>query len=94
MVELGRTERPRRHAIDFYNKIYQIYQRMIALGDDTPIEIVFGIGIARWVVESQRINAPLIEQLAEIELQEDGSLDLRPRPIAPQLVLKAFMVSN
>ena len=63
---------------------------MIALGDDTPIEIVFGIGIARWVVESQRINTPLIEQLAEIELQEDGSLDLRPRPMPPQLVLKPF----
>ena len=63
---------------------------MIALGDDTPIELVFGVGVARWVIRSQRINAPLIEQLAEIELQEDGSLDVRPRQMPPQLVLKAF----
>jgi hypothetical protein len=84
------TEQPRRRAIDLYNKIYQIYQRMISLGDDTPIEFVFGIGVARWVVDSQRINVPLIEQLAEIELQEDGSLDLRPRQMPPQLMLKAF----
>ena len=83
-------ERPRRRSIDLYNKIYQIYQRMIALGDDTPIEFVFGIGIARWLVDSQRINVPIIEQLVEIELQEDGSLDVRPRQIPPQLLLKAF----
>lgn len=83
-------ERPRRRSIDLYNKIYQIYQRMIALGDDTPIEFVFGIGIARWLVNSQRINVPIIEQLVEIELQEDGSLDVRPRQIPPQLLLKAF----
>jgi hypothetical protein len=84
------TERPRRRAIDFYNKVYQIYQRMIALGDDTPIELVFGLGVARWLIDSQRINTPLIEQLAEIELQEDGSLDVRPRQLPPQLMLKAF----
>jgi hypothetical protein len=84
------VERPRRRSIDFYNKVYQIHQRMIALGDDTPIELVFGVGVARWVIASQQINAPVIEQLAEIELQEDGSLDVRPRQIPPQLVLKAF----
>ena len=60
----AKVERPRRRSIDFYNKVYQIYQRMIALGDDTPIELVFGVGVARWVIASQRINAPLIEQLA------------------------------
>jgi len=63
---------------------------MIALGDDTPIEIVFGVGIARWVIGGQRMNVPLIEQLAEIELQEDGALEIRPRQMPPQLVLKAF----
>jgi hypothetical protein len=83
-------ERPRRRSIDFYNKVYQIYQRMIALGDDTPVELVFGVGIARWVIASQQINAPIIEQPAEIELQEDGSLDVRPRQMPPQLMLKAF----
>jgi very-short-patch-repair endonuclease len=83
-------ERPRRRSIDFYNKVYQIYQRMIALGDDTPIELVFGLGVARWVIASQQINAPVIEQLAEIELQEDGSLDVRPRQMPPQLMLKVF----
>ena len=86
------VERPRRRSIEFYNKIYQIYQRLIALGDDTPIELVFGVGIARWVVQNTRMNVPVIEQLIEIELQENGSLHIRPRQTAPQLVLKAFHV--
>lgn len=84
------VERPRRRSIEFYNKIYQIYQRLISLGDDTPIELVFGVGIARWVVQGVRTNLPLIEQLVEIELQDDGSLTVRPRQMAPQLMLKAF----
>ncbi len=86
------VEKPRRRSIEFYNKIYQIYQRLIALGDDTPIELVFGVGIARWIIQGTRINVPVIEQLIEIELQEDGSLDIRPRQTAPQLALKAFHV--
>ena len=47
-------ERPRRRSIEFYNKIYQIYQRLIALGDDTPIELVFGVGVARWMIHRGR----------------------------------------
>jgi very-short-patch-repair endonuclease/transcription elongation GreA/GreB family factor len=85
-------ERPRRRSIEFYNKIYQIHQRLIALGDDTPIELVFGVGVARWMAQGTRLNVPIIEQLIEIELQEDGSLDIRPRQTAPQLTLKAFHV--
>ena len=83
-------ERPRRRSIEFYNKIYQIYQRLIALGDDTPIELVLGVGIARWIFQGARLNVPVIEQLVEIELQEDGSLNVRPRQTSPQLMLKAF----
>ena len=89
-TEWAKTERPRRSSIDFYNKVYQIYQRMIALGDDTPIELVFGVGVARWQCNGHRINLPLIEQLAEIELEATGALLVRPRNLPPQLVLKAF----
>lgn len=84
------VERPRRRSIDFYNKVYQIHQRMLAMGDDTPIELVFGTGMARWLVRDERISIPLIEQLVEIELEEDGTLLVRPRQSTPQLVLRAF----
>lgn len=84
------VERPRRQSIEVYNKIYHIYQRMLAMGDDTPIELVFGVGMARWRVRDERINVPLIEQLVEIELEEDGTLLIRPRQSQPQLALRPF----
>lgn len=85
-------ERPRRRSIDFYNKMYQIYQRMMALGDDTPIELVFGVGITRWHVKDTKLNIPIIEQLVEIEMKEDGTLLVRPRQTAPGLALRPFHV--
>jgi very-short-patch-repair endonuclease len=85
------VERPRRRSIDFYNKLYQIHQRMLAMGDDTPIELVFGVGMARWKVKDERINVPLIDQLVEIELEEDdGTLLVCPRQSSPQLMLRPF----
>ncbi len=87
----ARVERPRRRSIDFYNKLYQIHQRMLSMGEETPVELVFGVGMARWKVMEQRISVPLIEQLVEIELEEaDGTLQIRPRQSAPQLVLRPF----
>ena len=85
------VERPRRRSIDFYNRLYQIHQRILSMGEDTPIELVFGVGTARWNVMGERINVPLIEHLVEIELEEDdGALQVRPRQSTPQLVLRPF----
>ncbi len=85
------VERPRRRSIDFYNKLYQIHQRMLSMGEDTPIELVLGVGMARWKVENERVSLPLIEQLVEIEMEEDtGTLLVRPRQSTPRLVLQAF----
>lgn len=83
-------ERPRRRSIDFYNKLYQIHQRILSLGDDNPIELVFGVGVVRWKLRDQRVNVPLLEQLVELDMDEDGTICVRPRNISPSLVLKAF----
>ncbi len=84
------VERPRRRSIDTYNRLYQIHQRMTAFGEDTPIEMVFGLGIARWRVDAERINIPLIEQAVELEMDETGTISVRPRQFLPQLVMAAF----
>jgi very-short-patch-repair endonuclease len=89
-AQWAERELPRRRAIEFYNKLYQIHQRIIALGDDTPMELVFGVGVARWLIEGHRINAPLIEQFVEMELEENGALIVRSRNLPPQLALKPF----
>src|SRR5579883_2704822 len=84
------AERPRRRSIDFYNKVYQIHQRIQSMGEDTPIELVFGIGMARWQHPDERINVPLLEQLVEIELEETGDVTIRPRQSQPHLALRPF----
>lgn len=84
------AERPRRRSIELYNKLYEIHQRMLSFGDDNPIELVFGVGMALWQVKSVRVAVPLIEQLVELELDADGTLSVRPRASSPQLTLKAF----
>lgn len=89
-AEWAKFERPRRKSIEFYNKLYQTYQRILSLGDDNPIELVFGIGMARWRLPEARINVPLIEQLVELELEDDGTVLLRPRTVQPQFTLRAF----
>jgi very-short-patch-repair endonuclease/transcription elongation GreA/GreB family factor len=85
------AERPRRKSIAFYNKLFEIQQRSSSMGDDTPVEAVFGVGVARWAHPLGRINAPLIEASVELELEpDDGTITVRPRLQAPRLALRPF----
>src|SRR5262249_18378659 len=83
-------ERPRRHSIALYSKLYQLHQRIISLGEDNPIELVWGIGVALWQRETTRIRSHIIEQPIESDLELDGTIVLRPRPVAPSINLKPF----
>ena len=85
------VERPRRQSIAFYNRLFEVYQRMVASGDDAPVECVYGVGIARWEHPRGRIDAPLIEWMVELGIDEaDGSVVVRPRQQSPRLSLRAF----
>jgi very-short-patch-repair endonuclease len=85
------SERPRRRSIAFYNRLFETQQRMAAMGDDVPVEAVFGVGIARWNHPGGRVNAPVIEAIVELELDpEDGAIIVRARQQAPRLALRPF----
>jgi very-short-patch-repair endonuclease len=84
------VERSRRKSIRVYNDLYQIHQRMMSLGEDTPVEMVFGLGVARWRTGGQRINIPLIEKPVELDMDEAGIISVRPRRFLPKLVMAAF----
>ena len=75
-------ERPRRHSIALYSKLYQLHQRIASLGEDNPIELVWGIGVAVWQRETARILSPIIEQPVESDLEVDGTIVLRPRALS------------
>lgn len=84
------TERPRRHSISLYSKLYQLHQRIISLGEDNPIELIWGIGVAIWQRDTTRICSHIIEQPIESDLEVDGTILLRPRAISPSINLKPF----
>jgi len=84
-------ERPRRKSILVYNQLFEVHQRLVASGDDAPIECVWGVGVARWDHPEGRIDAPLIEQMVELDLEEsDGTLVVRPRAQPPRMALRVF----
>jgi len=88
--EWAAIEKPRRKVIALYNKLYQIHQRMVSFGDDNPLELVMGVGVARWEVEGHKLTCTLIEQGVETELEADGSFIVRPRAVLPVVNLKPF----
>ncbi|MBV8097134.1 MAG: very short patch repair endonuclease, partial [Acetobacteraceae bacterium] len=92
-TEWAATEKPRRQSIAAYTRLFEAQQRIVSMEDDTPLEAIIGIGLARWVHPEKKgkINIPLIEASVELVLDElDGSLVVRGREQPPQLMLGAF----
>lgn len=72
-------ERPRRHAIDLYNGLFALRQ-MLDGGSEQPVELVWGIGIARWKCPAGRLHHPLLTVPVELTLNEiTHAIDIRPR---------------
>ncbi len=84
-------EKPRRKTIKVYDSLFSLQQTIEAQGDEQPIELIWGIGIARWNCEGHKIDHSLIEKAIEIEVnREDGSILIHPRNIEPVLALGSF----
>ncbi len=74
------AERPRRRTIVLYERLYRLLQQRETGGAEAPIEVVWGIGMARWRYGGRILERPLIERAVDLELDEaDGGL-LRVRP--------------
>ena len=85
-------EAPRRKAIELYSALYKAHAQIAAAGGEGGLELVVGIGLARWQHGGRRINLPLIEQRAEFELDEtSGNLSILARGVPPTPALRAFL---
>ena len=76
------AERPRRRTIRFYNQLFTLQQVMASEGAETPVELVWGMGVAVWDKDGARgpIEHPLLTQSCEISLNPGTfALELRPR---------------
>ncbi len=85
------SEAPRRRTIEIYEKLFSLHQLIQSEGAERPIELVWGVGLARWETSGITINHPLVEALVEIEIAEDdGALRIGPRDVQPAIALKPF----
>lgn len=84
-------EKLRRETIKIYNSLFSLQQTIEAQGDEQPIELIWGIGISRWICEGHKINHPLLEKPIEIEVdRKDGSILIHPRNIDPTIAVSAY----
>jgi very-short-patch-repair endonuclease len=82
------AEVPRRKTISRYNQLFSLQQAIASDGADTPLELIWGIGVAAWRKEgfATSLRHPLIGQACEISLNEATfDLEVRPRDIEPRL---------
>ncbi len=84
-------EKPRRETIKIYDSLFSLQQAIESQGDEQPIELIWGIGISRWVCEGHKINHPLLEKPIEIEVdRKDGAILIHPRNIEPTIAVGPY----
>jgi len=85
------AERPRRKTVNFYNKLFAIEQAIATEGSETPIELIWGLGLAVWKPGSTAVKHPLISQPCEIVLNVlNFDLEIRPRDTDARLELDCY----
>ncbi|MBC2714946.1 MAG: AAA family ATPase [Desulfobacteraceae bacterium] len=93
--EWSGIEKPRWETIKIYETLFNLQQSIQIQGQEKPLELVWGMGVARWRKEGEVVDHAIVEQLVEIEINKDGgTIIIRPRGTAPQVFLKPFFALN
>jgi hypothetical protein len=74
------AELPRRRTIALYQVLYKIFQLMEVGGAESPIELMWGIGVVHWSKDGRIVDRPLLERRVEIELDDMKGGRVRVRP--------------
>ena len=74
------SERPKRKSIALYQKFFEVAQLTELAGAEQPLEVVWGLGLARWIRDGIEIDLPLLERLVEIEIDEKAGSEIKIRP--------------
>jgi hypothetical protein len=79
-TEWSTAELPRRRTIALYQVLYKIFQLLEVGGAETPIELMWGIGVVHWQKDGRVVDRPLLERRVDIELDEKRGGLIRVRP--------------
>ncbi len=86
----AKAESVKRKTIGVYRQVYNLYQQLERGGQESAVEVVWGIGTVRWEHDGRRIERPLIECGVEVELEPDGRLMVRATGAEPRVDLKPY----
>lgn len=76
------AELPRRKTIALYQVLYKIFQLLEVGAAESPIELIWGIGVVHWERDGKILDRPLLERRVEIELDDGRAGLIRVRPTA------------
>jgi very-short-patch-repair endonuclease len=79
-TEWSTAELPRRRTIGLYQGLYKIFQLLEVGGSESPIELMWGIGVVNWQKDGRIVDRPLLERRVDIELDDKRGGLIRIRP--------------
>ena len=90
------VERPRRLTIALYGDLFTLMHQMEAEQTSKPQELIWGIGISSWQLETEKtavaFQYPLLTQAMELLIDDRSmAIEIRPRSTEPQIELDAFV---
>lgn len=84
-------EKEVRKSIALYSELFMLSQKMQGNLVDAQLELVWGVGVALWILPSGALSYPLLTQLVEISLNETTmALEIRPRSSEPRLEVDIY----
>jgi very-short-patch-repair endonuclease len=85
-------EQRRRGTIAIYQQLYKLFQLIEVGGYESPIELIWGIGLVHWQKDGRVVDRPLLEIRADLELDDasGGLIRIRPTGGEPTFDLKPF----
>lgn len=88
-------ERRRRRTIALYARLFTLKQALEGGVVESQIEMVWGVGQARWRYAHASVNYPLVSRVVSLALNpETASIEIRPRDAEPRLELDWFASAN
>lgn len=89
------NEKPRRETIRMYESLFSLQQNIETQGDEQAVELIWGVGISRWLYDGYKIEHPLIEKAIEIDIdKQDGAILIRPRNAEPVIADSPYLALN
>lgn len=85
-------ELPRRRTVALYQQLYKVLQLVEVGGAESPIEVIWGVGVVKWEKDGRVIDRPLLERRVDFDLDDahGGRLRIRPTNTEAMCDLKPY----